>query len=608
MIDDTIVKKPRRKIGGIPKLHGANRPTELLFFDTETFVIDLPHDTVKFPMRLGVAIYVKLNKDLSLNKRVILSFYTSDEFITILKTYCKARRKLYVFAHNIRFDIMVLNLPLELSKHGIKSNIPIISERLFIWNVPINKAHALFIDTANFQIISIEQIGKDLGYPKQKVDFTTVSDSDLLTYCKRDVEIIEMFVLEYVRFINANNLGTFKTTIASQAFTAWRTRFMRKTCVIHNDENVLKLERNAYHGGRVECFKMWDLPEQDYYYLDVNSMYPYVMKNSNVPTRLLYSVDNPTLDKFSKYLKAHYVIADVTVNTDIAAYPLLRNSKLLFPTGSYRTTLHHKELSYALRHNHITQVHRVALYDYGCIFTDYIDFFYKIKTDSKLSNNVSWYIIAKYFQNTLYGKFGQTGIIQEITQGDYEQTIERYTGNKLGTDHYETTLNWFGTKVSEKREGESSFSVPCAAGAITANARMLLLDYIERAKWTNTYYCDTDSLIVNSNGYRHLTDYLDNSELGLLKLEKQSQYVSIYGPKDYEFGGDIRHKGISTKAVQENTNSWRVLQFGGINPWFNVGTNVEPTAKYITKTRKHSYSKGLVNTDNGTVTPIVLSE
>lgn len=197
----TITKHPRRRVGNISKLTGKSFPKDLLFFDTETYIIEGENDTLTWPLRLGVAIYVHLNDDMTVGKRTVLTFKTVEDFITILKTYCKSRRKVYVFAHNIKFDIMVMNLPLELDKHDIKSSLPVINERLFIWHMDIGNSSALFLDTANYGVISVEQLGNDLGYEKLKVDFDTVSESDLITYCRRDVEILERFMIDYIGFI-----------------------------------------------------------------------------------------------------------------------------------------------------------------------------------------------------------------------------------------------------------------------------------------------------------------------------------------------------------------------------------------------------------------------
>jgi DNA polymerase family B len=599
-----IHKIPTRHIGGMTKLKGNTLPHEFLFFDTETHIRTNDNVNLEFPLRLGVAVYVNTNKDNTINKRIALRFNTAKDFVDILKTYAKGRKSLYVFAHNIKFDIMVLNLPFALFDNGIVTRYPIINDRMFIWRFKIDKANVILVDTANYGVISVEQLGKDLGYPKLNVDFNNVTDDELAKYCLRDVEILETFMHNYVQFIHDNSLGSFKLTLASQSLTSWRTRFMRKTVHIHDDEKALKLERSAYHGGRTEAFYIGTAAERPYYYLDVNSMYPHVMKSSVVPNKLLYTVDSPSLAKFELYVKAHYVIADVELDTDENAYPYVANDKLLFPLGKFRTVLHHKELSYALKRGHITKVHSIALYEFANLFGYYVDFFYDLKQRSKHEGNKSWYLISKLFQNSLYGKMAQTGVKQEIVIGDYERIISRTEGHKLGTFDYSNEVNWFGTIIREKREGESSYSFPACAGAITANARMLLYNYICVAGIDNVLYCDTDSLITNYEGFYNLRGFLDDYELGKLKLEKESHYLTIYGNKDYEFGDILRHKGISPKAEQLSRNKWRTLQFDGILSYLNAGGNKPATARYMDKRRLESYNKGIVDNKTGKVTPL----
>lgn len=596
--------KPHRREGGIPKLTGNKMPTEFLFFDTETHIVEYPDGKVEFPLRLGVAVYVKIKSDYSIVKRITLRFSSTDEFITILKTYATGKKTLYVFAHNVKFDIMVLNLPLCLSDRGISSKLPIINDRMFIWRVNIGKARAIFLDTANYGVISVELLGKDLGYEKLSVDFKSVTDEELLYYCRRDVEILEKFMLSYIQFIQTNQLGSFRLTLASQSLTAWRTRFMRKTVHIHNNQQTLDLERASYHGGRTECFQIGTLPEQPYYYLDVNSMYPYVMKSSVVPIKYMYSPSECTVEKLALYLYAHYVIADVELNTNTNAYPLVFDNKLVFPVGNLRTVLHHQELAYAINKGDISKVYSLALYEFANIFGYYVDFFYQTKVESKRNNNQSWYLLSKLMMNSLYGKMAQSGIEQEIIEGPYERIIKRSEGHALHTFDYTSEINWFGTIIRETKRGESSYSFPACAGAITANARMLLWSYIECAGKENVVYCDTDSIICNQTGYDNLKGVLSDTELGMLKLEKVSHYVEINGNKDYEFGATKRIKGVSLKAQQLERNKWRLLQFNGILPWFTHGTDKPASAKYITKQRQGAYNKGYVDSRTGRVTPL----
>lgn len=598
--------RPHRRLGTIPKLTGNTFPKEFIFFDTETYIQKVGDDKILFPMRLGVAIYIKLDSKHNIKKRTILRFLDANSFIDILLTYCKGRKTIYVMAHNIKFDIMVLNFPLALADRDIKSRLPIINDRMFIWNVYINKAKALFIDTANYCVISVEQLGHDLGRPKQTVNFTDVDDETLFSYCRNDVEILEEFMLSYIKFVNINDLGSFRVTLASQSLASWRKRFMKRTVCIHDNLEALKLERDSYHGGRTECKFIGDAPQQPYYYLDVNSMYPYIMKTSNVPIELLKVLDKPTLDKLYACIMKYYIIADVEVNTNIACYPLVYGDKLLFPVGTFRTTLHHRELTYAMEHGHITNCYKLAIYSFSNIFGYYVDWFYDMKVRTKLEGNKSWNIISKYFLNSLYGKMAQQGVEQEIIEGPYERIIERTDGHELHTFNYSSEINWFGTIVREKRQGESSYSFPACAGAITANARMLLQQYIECAGIQNTFYYDTDSLIVNRQGFDNLHAVINETQLGMLKLEKQSEYLTIWGSKDYEFGDIKRHKGISPKAEQLTRNKWRALQFGGIFPWMNEGTATLASAKYVIKERKENYKKGIV-LPSGNVIPITFA-
>lgn len=599
--------KPRRREGGIPKLNGNTLHREYIFFDTETYVNTDEKGRVEFPLRLGILIYVKIDYKYKVVKRNIYRFYSQQEFINIIKQYVTGRKTIYCFAHNIKFDIMALNVPMVADENGLKSKIPIINDRIFMWRLNHNKAKAVFLDTANYGVISVELLGRDLGYEKLHVDFTKVTDDELAYYCKRDTEILEKFILSYVEFVNANELGSLRLTLASQSLAAWRKRFMRKTVFIHNNETALTLERAAYHGGRSECFRIGRQDKQRYNYFDINSMYPYMMKSSVVPIQLLSTIGEIPLHRLLLYIKAHYVIADVELETDTPAYPLVHDGKLMFPTGHFRTVLHHRELSYAVARNHVVKVHSLTNYQFANIFGHYVDFFYDQKLRAKQTDNKSWYLISKLFMNSLYGKMAQTGVKQMIVEGPYERIIQRYEGHSLVTGDYDSHINWFGTNVYESREGESSYSFPACAGAITANARMYLWDIIECAGRENVYYCDTDSIITNDAGAMRVHDMLNETELGKLKLEKSSPYLNIYGAKDYVLGATQRHKGISPNAKRTDRNKWSMLQFDGILPWFSKGTNVNPTAKYIEKARKKSYNKGFIEPETGIVKPWIMA-
>ena len=596
-------QKAKHHSGHIPPLKGKEFPHHLLFFDTETTIERIDTKTKYFPLRLGIVIYIVLNDKAEVVSREVIQFKNAHQFAQILNKKSDKDYTLHIFAHNIKFDIMVLNLPFLLNSYGWYHSFPIINDRMFIWRANNKKKKIVFIDTANYGVITVEKLGEEYGYPKLKVDFYNVSDTELFTYCERDVDILTHFILDYIHFIQHNNLGSFQFTLASQAFVAYRSRFYNRYLYCHDHYSILKIEREAYHGARVECFRIGKLPDNDYYMLDVNSMYLYIMQSKKVPLSLVDVRYKPNNKSFEQRMERWYNIADVMLNTQTNAYPLYDRHKLLFPIGNFRTILHQPELEIAQQNGDIQDVYAICSYKSGTVFEEYANFFYEDRLSNKAKGNTSWSNIDKLFGNALYGKFGQSGHERQEFMGETDLQISRAQGTELHTLRHYTEIHWFGTIIREYKDGEATYSAPNIAGSITAYARTLLYQFIQLAKQENVYYCDTDSLIVNIDGYHNLSDYINKDILGYLKIEKQGRNVVINNAKDYQFEDKVRLKGVPTRSIQSERNKWVYSQFEGFISWVNSGANREPTLNVRTKQRKSTYDKGYVYLPTGKVYP-----
>lgn len=564
-------------------------PKHLLFFDTETHIIEDSTGYIEFPLRLGYAIYVNIDRSGKVLKRVTHEFTTIEGFIEILAMYAKRRQKIHVYAHNIGFDIRVLNLPKVFNDRGYKSKPPILNNMVFIWTVKTPSGTMEFLDTSNFGVRSVAALGADMGYDKMDVDFATVSDTDLMSYCIRDVEILEKFMLEYIRFCLFHRLGEIKITLASQALEAYRNRFMYKAPYIHNNEQALILERKAYYGGRVECLQIGAIRGDRTYYLDVNSMYPFVMKNYELPHKFVGYTENVPLRYLKVRLDTFYCIADVLIETDIPAFPYKTGDRLIFPVGTFRTTLHSCELALAHSKGMIKYVYSMAVYNPAKIFDKYVDFFYALKEQYSREGNKTWRTIAKLFLNSLYGKFGQLMPHRIKTGEDDTQEVWRLKHIDLDDGRRFQEIGWFGEVFEEWKDGETVLSCPAIAGAITALARSLLWGYVETAGTKNTYYMDTDCLFVNQMGYDKLQASLDPYTLGALSREASTHKLAIYGAKDYEFGKQVKHKGIPKKHERIKKNLWQFVQFQGFISWLNGGAKTGATGYIATKSRRETY-------------------
>lgn len=615
----------KREPKHLPRLSRQTIPKHLVFFDTETHVIEDDGGGVSFPLRLGVANYVRLNFDGSIKGDETIVFYSTDEFFEFLLDKQRSKQKMWVFAHNVGFDVRVLDLPTYVNDRDFKSEPPIINDRVFIWDVKTGKATITFMDTANYGVHSVSQLGSDMGYDKLDIDFDTDNIDELITYCKRDVEILRRFVLSYITFIQENNLGEVRVTIASQAFTTYRYKFMHKQPMIHINEDVLRLERSGYYGGRTECFFIGTLEGETHYYVDVNSMYPYVMLTKKIPHTLIGHSRNVPVRYLGVRLSKFYVVAKVRLNTDKIIYPYRRGKRLIFPVGRFITTLHHSELELAYKHGHIEHVYECAIYEHDYLFSDYVRFFYDLKQRYGREGKKTWRLITKLFLNSLYGKFGQiqpTRKLLLVDKGDeiiripnlteedllqldhiYTSEMFRITGSHKESNRHFQLLMWYGSLYEESREGETLYSCPSIAGSVTAYARIRLWEIMSLAGLDNVYYIDTDSCIVNQDGYNNLAPMLNENEIGMLALEDTTERVVIHGNKDYEFGDTVRHKGLPKTAVQTKQDTWEYVQFQGFISWLNEGGKPGMIGHRRQKRRLHTYDKGIVDPKTGYIKP-----
>ena len=375
--------------------------------------------------------------------------------------------------------------------------------------------------------------------------------------------------------------------------------------LVKNNKPLTELERSSYRGGRVECFRLGKLSEQDYYLLDINSQYPYCMKTYPYPKRQLYIRDNPSPEFLMKVLTTKNAIADVLVHVDQPTYSVKHYNRLICPVGTFRVTLTSQELTRAIARGHLIKIYRLTAYSRGYIFADYVDWFYHHRMEFKTAGNPVYGFLCKLMLNSLYGKFGQRNeewvfVREEPEMVDYvEFEIDAQTGRRY-------VVRCIAGQVSETRgkvEGYNSFAAISAE--VTANARMMLLDFIEAAGQQNVYYCDTDSLLVNQSGYDRLAESLHNTELGKLKLVEKAQLVTLHNVKDYVITGKTKIKGISKTAKKVSENEYITYQQQGVKASLHNKTANAMTWKRVPKKLHRIYEKGIVVNDQG-VFPLIL--
>ncbi len=628
-------------------------PTRIIAFDTET------HPAKEEPefqdLTMGWAVFARADRE----TREELFFTEPAKFWDFVASKVYPGTRLYVIAHNVFFDLRVVEWTKHLTAHGFDYTLAVTPDPTGPFHVEFfrtpgkgkKRETIILTNLGNFYSqgspLPLATIGKamtraGMGFMlKGDCDATeprfwpyngcapgTPDWDELSAYCRQDTYICLQAFLEWIRFIDAHKLGSFALTISGQAFAAFKTRFMTTDIVVHNHTGALTLEREAYFGGLTDCFRVGKFTAPDgetFHKLDVNSMYPHVMRELEYPVDLVdYMSEEFCEEQPTAKLVAHLrersgpgrcIIARVTVNVPessrdgaVPAYTdtTIGHKTLMYPTGEFVTTVTTSELLSALNAGVVTKVHAAAFYRAERIFHRYVDFFYNKRLEYKAEGNALWELLSKQFLNSLWGKFGQSNYDWESTDVQLDnEGIELITVlNEDNTVSTNRVYRRLGTKteVRSDSKSESYDSCPSIAGHVSAYARHKLRSLRRTAGLSECYYADTDSLFTTETGYMRLREAgeIDDKRLGAMKSEATARTVVIHAPKDYMFGSVTKTKGIRADAEEISPGVYKQVSFQGFAGALREDNLNRAKVTSVTRTPSHRYTKGIIGKDGWT--------
>jgi len=571
-------------------------PQQILFVDSESEIIKERNKTIHQFKLVCCKYYLYYDNEYHNvdNKH----FWSITEFHAYIDSLAKADKKLYIVAHNFHFDFNVLCLfdYIRSRNYEIKK-MSVDSQRFYI-TVRRDKKTICFLDSMNFYKTSISELGKMVGKEKLEYDFFADSNPEkLVEYCYRDVEILAESFIRLLKFIKEEDIGNFAVTSASLAFNSFRHKFMNTKIYIHNNIDATKLEIDSYRGGLTDIFCKGKFSGK-FYKLDVNSMYPFVMSRHKYPTKLIQVIENFPVEKLSKIPEGFVWIArcDLTITKPVLA--LRYKKKICLVEGNITATITSAEYEAFKQYIKINKIHSIAVYKADNIFKEYVEYYYNKRLEAKARNDNTNALFYKLLMNSLYGKFGQ--LIRERELVSVTDLDDMLTENEKNNN--ESADISIVSKVGDKylvlgKHKISYNSFPAIASFVTAYARVYLMQLILKAQEENVYYCDTDSLIVNNEGYNNLRDLIDNSELGKLKLEDTADEIEIIAPKWYKFAEKETHKGIKKDACQVSANTWKQEKWlKTLSLWKEGVTNAVVTINYYVN-HSANYDKGIVTNE-----------
>ena len=584
----------------------SQRPAHWLYLAVETYPVDLGGGVTEHRLGAAAAVYHRWPRPRNPERVEWWPGAATTPLWDWIISHARPGRRLNLVALNLRKTVALTGGFSALAEAGWEARVLISGGTCELYKHVRGRATIRMADARNLWREGGEQMILSLGFNPSPVMETGGDEAERTDRARLICDALQMLMERYREFLDVHNCGTLALTVAAQASNAYRHRWMDHKIVIHADPEAVELERDGYHGGRCQCYRVGRRWMGHWYALDVNSMYPYVMREHSYPTRLVRYRRAPSMDALRLALDRYQVIADVLLYAEEDAYPKRHESRLIYPLGRYRTVLPDPELRYAMAAGHVVECSAFSAYEPAPIFRRYVDYWYALRLRYRAAGEMANAEFCKLLLNSLYGKFGAKGHEVTVTGTcDLNYLSHREVYDMLGDHWVEQCIAGVQREIRETERGHNAFVA--IAAMVTSHARLYLYRLMEAAGREHVWYCDTDMLIVDPEGYGRLIEQLDPVRLGALRVQSEFAMLSLLQQHNYVAGTTIKHAGIPRDARLIGEDMYLFSAEPGL------GTMARNNEMGMWRTREtvrrlgDVYDYGVI-LPGGRTTPIVLSE
>lgn len=611
--------------------HSCAIPRYIIAVDTETVpaASGSKPNSIAHRFRLGVMRSGRLRED-RIGSGSTIRFTEPSVFWDELYRLSGKNYTVWCVAHNALYDLVAMNFAEEFdsgrmtidkprSKRNRDENDeynPHNAGLLILDSPPLiigarcteTQGRIVFVDTLNYFRCPLRDMGTALGIEKSAIPPTIASDEIWFDYCERDVDICFETFVELIRWQRKQDFGMFRYTAASQAMSAYRHRFMRRQIYVHDNAEVKKLERNAYFGGRTEVFRKGKI-DRILHHIDVNSLYPSVMKGNLFPCRLIRSDTKTKWCEPANGIDWLHSVAEVYIETDNPIYPFRHNGIVTYPVGCFVTNLCGPELYDAIESGRCKKVKDWAEYECATIFYDWVDCLWSMRQRYKSEGNRLYEQFVKSLLNSLYGKFGEKSPkwvpSQNVVSGMPWSTWYENDGKSDEMIQYRS----FGGEVQKMvGRGELERTFVAISAFVAAYGRWLMNNLRIVAGQSEVWYQGVDALITTTLGLDRLkaAGEIAENDLGKLRLLTSTNFGEIYGCSDYRLGERTIISGRSRESDEISDGVYLQRRLAAASSIF-TGDPCDEIPEVLQRwTRIGGYRKGIVAAD-GTVLPLVVN-
>lgn len=535
-----------RRWRNVRKNETTRLPRRHVFFDTEARIdrVGTGHEQA---WRLGVASFVALRKG-GKTSEATKDYADPTTLWEDISEFGNRPGRTIVWAHNVGYDIRIsdaLNILPTLDWRLVAHNIT--SRNTWLeWRR--NGSTLLFVDSMSVFNTTLAQVGKWHGIGKVQMSLYSDDDAAWGDRCRADVEILRTAVLEYLAWIEKEDMGNWQITGAGQSWATFRHKFLTHKLTAHDDEEALRVERRAMWAGRCEAYWKGEINGQTVHEWDFSNAYATIAKDNAVPVRLLGPM--PEDYDWTRIVGSSHsaLLAECIVDTELPVVPATRGGRILWPIGQFRTTLWDPEIRAAIDSGARIHIERAWIYRKRPALQAWGEWLLSQLQASDQEVPAWRKAILKHHGRALIGRMAMTYNQWDEFGEAPDSCVKRMRMWDADEDKdYDLMQVGHSVWVDQGRV-EWSQSMPMVTGYIQSIARVKLWDVMRALPERVLLYVDTDSILVTQQHLAVVDDIARRNGNQGLYLKRSWDGFAIYGPRQIVTGKQVRVSGVPRGA------------------------------------------------------------
>lgn len=481
---------------------------------------------------------------------------SAEQFWQWVDDWCGAGKRTVVWFHNLGYDMRTLAAFEILPEYGFELEWCNLDRDVSVCTWRSDHGTLTIADTYTWCPKPLKDISAMVGVAKPRLPRDKDSLKAWHVRCRADVEITRAAVVQLLDYVKAEHLGNWQPTGAGMGYTTWRHRFMTHKVLVHDNADALAAERRAMWCGRAEAWFHGQADGGPFKEWDMHMAYCRIAAECNVPVKLWCDDGKPTKRVHQWAMEAWVVLCDVEVTTSVPCVPVQRNGRVIWPVGTFNTTLWQPELELVTRTGGSYRVTRQWRYNAAPALREWARWSMEQcarKDDGITPVQLTW---VKHQSRALIGRLS-------LSTATWQEWGENYHGGAAltmlidadtGTQH--RMMHVGHRTFMETGRAESDNSLPQITGYIQSVCRVRLWDACQAAGLSNVVHVDTDSLIANAAGSRQLEAAVAAGLPGGWRTKDRWRKITVIGPRHYLTNERRVLPGVPRAAVESGPGQY----------------------------------------------------